>query len=211
MTLLWLAIWFVLGMPKPEMFGTRWDFLGVTLAISVVVDSAWLRDWLRNGRRSFVSRARVGHVGWFLGNYAGMGIAMILGMLALGPVIGFLMDRGFPYLNYTYPDIHLLAMALFMTIPMVVGMLFRGYGLERMAEMAGVMFGPALLVIAASAVGLLSQMTMLDLGHALMWVAMLVLMLWRWSEYSQFVRRPARIDKITHPMQPQAPTRAAGA
>ena len=191
MTIVWLVVWFVLGMRKPEMFGTRWDLLGITLALSVVIDTALLRDMFRAGRHPFASRARAARVGWFLGNYTGMGIAMVLGMLALGPIIGFLADRGFPYLQMTYPDGHLLAMALFMTVPMVVAMRFRGYGWERMSEMAGVMFGPALLMVAVSSVVVLSPMTTLDLGHGLMWVAMLALMLWRWNDYSRLVRRPA--------------------
>lgn len=191
MTILWLVAWFVFGMPRPQMFVVVWDVWGITLAVSVVIDSAWLRDLLREGH-PFASHGRAGRVGWFLANYAGMGIAMVLGMLVMGPVLGLLSDFGFPYLDDTNLSIHLLDMALFMSIPMVAGMWFRGYGWERMAEMAGVMFGPALLMIALSSAVALSPMTLMDVGHALMWVSMLALMLWRWSDYSHFVRAPRR-------------------
>jgi hypothetical protein len=196
MTLFWLLIWFVAGMPRPQMFGVIWDVWGITLAAAVVLDAAWLRDWWQQGRHALLSPPRVSRVLRFLWHFVQMAVAMIVGMIVLGPVIALTNGAGFPYLNYTFPVTHLLAMALSMSVPMVAWMLYRGHGWERSAEMAGAMFVPSLLAIAVCSIGFLPQMQMLSLGHELMWFAMLGLMLWRWTDYTQHVHAHMAMAEI---------------
>jgi hypothetical protein len=197
MTLLWLLVWFIAGRARPQMFGVIWDFWGITLAVTVVLDTAGLRDWWQQGRHGLWSKDRADRVLRFLWHFVQMAVAMIVGMIALRPVISVTKGAGFPYLNYTFPALHLLVMAVAMSIPMVAWMLYRGHGLERSAEMAGAMFAPALLAIGAHWAGLLSQMEMLSLGHELMWFAMLGLMLWRWNDYAHHANALAPV--ITPP------------
>jgi hypothetical protein len=176
MTLIWLILWFIFGMPRPQMFTTRWDIWGITLAVVVVADSAWLRDWLHEGSHVIVTSGRLGRALRFLQHFVEMGLAMVLGMFALGPVSAAL--------HLDSPVIYLLAMALFMTIPMVAWMRIRGHEWEMGAEMAGAMFVPTFLVITLGAIGILPAMAMLSLGHELMWFAMLGVMLFRWTPYA---------------------------
>ena len=180
MTLLRLLVWFFGGTPKPRDVRHSLERLEDLARAVVVPDTACLRDWLYEGRHGFVSEMRLRRGVSFLWHFAQMAVAMVLGMLALGPVL-----RVAPYLNRTHPSTHLLVMAVFMSLPMVAWMLFRGHGWERSVEMAGAMFAPVALVIVINLVGLISRMVILSLGHELMSFAMLGLMLRRWNHYAQ--------------------------
>ena len=178
MTLLWLAAWLALGRSRPQMFGTtNWDLWGVTLILGVVFDTASLRGWWHDGHQAFVSRARLGEVLRFEQHFVEMGVAMVLGMFVMVWLAAWLGP----------PESRLLAMALFMAVPMVAWMRFRGHAWERSLEMAVAMFAPALLFVALHLAGVVSVGTMSELGHDSMWIAMLGLMLWRWPDYARHV------------------------
>lgn len=195
MTLLWFACWLVAGTPRPEMFGTSWDPWGIALAASVVFDSGWARDWWDQGRGGITSEGRPRRVLRFLQHYGEMGVAMVLGMFAMGVFAAWLGS----------PDTRWLSMSLFMAAPMVAWMKVRGHDWERCAEMAATMVVPAMLVVGLSVFGVLSIPAMRSVGHDLMWLSMLGLMLWRWRDYSRHVHgaaavRAARAEPTRHPL-----------
>lgn len=195
MTLLWFTCWLVAGTPRPEMFGTSWDAWGIALAASVVFDSGWARDWWNQGRRAITSDGRLQRVMRFLQHFGEMGVAMVLGMFAMGMVAARLGS----------PDTRWLSMSLFMAAPMVAWMKVRGHGWERCAEMAATMIVPALLVVGLNVFGVLSVPEMRSVGHDLMWLSMLGLMLWRWRDYSLHVHGAAslqapRAEPTGHPL-----------
>lgn len=114
-----------------------------------------------------------------------MVVAMELGMVALGTLNTLVLKpAGHLYLTDRYPETHLLAMAFFMAVPMVAWMRIRGHGWGHAAEMAAAMVVPVACAIAACSVGLLPRTELMAFGHDLMWIAMVGVMLLRWSHYA---------------------------
>ena len=182
MTLIWLAFWFAFGRPNPQMFITNWDIWGITLTLVVVTDAALVTDWWTQHRHRMASAGRVKRVSRFVQHFVEMGIAMVLGMFALIPVS--------TALHLDAPEPYILVMAVFMSVPMVAWMRFRGHDWERSGEMAAAMLVPIILVLGLRFAGLLSPRGLLGLGHKAMWICMLGLMLWRWTDYSQHGHGP---------------------
>jgi hypothetical protein len=119
----------------------------------------------------------------FLVHFVEMALAMLLGMVVLGIINSVvLVPRGF-HLSQL-PEMYTLAMAFSMTIPMVAWMWFRGHGWRHSVEMTAAMFVPAIVCIGICSLGLLPRTTMLSWYHLLMWVAMLGVMLYSWSDYA---------------------------
>ncbi|SRR6266487_1833606 len=119
----------------------------------------------------------------FLVHFGEMGLAMLLGMVVLGIVNdAILVPRGFHLSRF--PEVYTLAMAFAMTVPMVAWMWLRRHCWRHSAEMAAAMFVPAAVCIGVCSLGLLPRTTMLSWYHLLMWVAMLGVMLFRWSDYA---------------------------
>lgn len=115
----------------------------------------------------------------FARHYLEMVAAMMIGMAGLGLASALVVDL---------PDrtaVRLVEMAVWMTVPMVGWMRFRGHGWRATNEMAAAMLLPgaaALLLLGSGAVtdsGLL-----LALEHTAMFPAMLIAMLLRRGEYS---------------------------
>jgi flagellar biosynthetic protein FliP len=185
MALVWLVAWLLFGMPHPQMFVIVWNIWGITLTAVIVFDAAWVTDWWHERRHSLASRARLVRTLRFLQHFVEMAVAMVLGMVVLQLVASFLDARGIDVLSSPQP--WLIAMSVCMAVPMVAWMRVRGHSWERGAEMAGAMIVPAVVCIALCAIELISSMTMLGLGHELMWIAMLALMLWRWTDYAHHV------------------------
>ncbi|MEF3403098.1 hypothetical protein [Agromyces sp. CCNWLW203] len=107
-----------------------------------------------------------------------MVIAMVLGMVVLGPVWAW----AWPGLSEN-PTAQVLVMATDMSIGMAVWMRIRGHGLPAIAEMAAAMYLPFLVLLPFHWVGALSAMALMTAGHVLMLPAMLVAMLRRRREY----------------------------
>ena len=119
----------------------------------------------------------------FLVHFGEMGLAMLLGMVVLGIInSAILVPMG--YHLSQFPEVYTLAMAFAMTVPMVAWMWFRGHSWRHSAEMTAAMFVPAAVCIGVCSLGLLPRTTMLSWYHLLMWVAMLGVMLYSWSDYA---------------------------
>ena len=114
----------------------------------------------------------------FAGHCAEMVIAMLAGMVALGPLwtlaASALLDRG---------DVQALVMATNMTIGMAVWMRIRRHSWPRIAEMSAAMYLPFLVLLVPHWFGVISAGTVMTAGHLLMLPAMLAAMLWRRSDY----------------------------
>ncbi|MEV4050409.1 hypothetical protein AB0J55_04410 [Amycolatopsis sp. NPDC049688] len=109
----------------------------------------------------------------FTGHYAEMVAAMLVGMVALGPL--------WPAIER--PDLSALVMATNMTVAMVLAMLLRRHSWPRIAEMAGVMYLPFVALLAPYWLGAISGTTLMVAGHVIMFPLMLAAMVWRRAEY----------------------------
>lgn len=107
-----------------------------------------------------------------------MVIAMLVGMVVLGPLWSWL-----------WPGLHddvtaqAIVMATDMSIGMAVWMRIRGHGLPAIAEMTAAMYLSFLVLLPLHWAGWISAMTVMTAGHVLMVPAMLVAMLRRRREY----------------------------
>jgi hypothetical protein len=114
----------------------------------------------------------------FAGHFAEMVVAMLVGMVALGPLWSLaapaLLARG---------DVQALVMATNMTIGMALWMRIRRHSWPRIAEMSAAMYLPFLVLLVPHWLGLISAGTVMTAGHLLMLPAMLAAMLWRHSDY----------------------------
>jgi hypothetical protein len=114
----------------------------------------------------------------FAGHFAEMVIAMLVGMVALGPLWSLaapaLLGRG---------DVQALVMATNMTIGMALWMRIRRHSWPRIAEMSAAMYLPFLVLLVPHWLGVISAGTMMTAGHLLMMPAMLAATLWRRSDY----------------------------
>jgi flagellar biosynthetic protein FliP len=111
----------------------------------------------------------------FVGHYVEMVAAMIVGMVALGPI--------WPSDWVARPDVHAIVMATDMTIAMALWMRIRAHSWPRIVEMSAVMYVPFLVLLVPYWLGALSGMGLMIAGHVIMFPLMLVAMLWRRSEY----------------------------
>ncbi|MFC7549285.1 hypothetical protein [Plantactinospora sp. GCM10030261] len=121
---------------------------------------------------------------WHLGE---MVIAMLAGMLLLGPVwtgVWPALDR--------FPAVHTLVMATDMSLGMAAWMRVRRHGWWPIAEMCAAMYAPFLVLLIPYAVGVLDSGGLMMLGHLLMVPAMLLVMLRRRSEYTHPHPLPGR-------------------
>ncbi len=122
-------------------------------------------------RRAHPSPARM-----FARHYGEMVLAMVAGMIVLGPPIGAIVGDG--------KTLMLLNMGFSMTVPMVAWMRFRGHDWRVTLEMAASMVLPTLAAVVLFAGGILGDFDAVLLGeHVAMLVAMAVAMLLRPSEY----------------------------
>jgi len=113
----------------------------------------------------------------FLRHFGEMVLAMLLGMAVFEVVTGVVfIPMG--------PEVSALAMAVAMTVPMVVWMRIRNHTWRLNAEMAGAMIVPTLLLIGASRLGLVPHTSLMLGTHILMLPAMLAVMLYRWRDYT---------------------------
>ena len=111
-----------------------------------------------------------------LRHYAEMVIAMVAGMVVLGPPLGMLLGDG--------QTLMLLNMGFSMTIPMVAWMRLRGHGWKASAEMAASMILPTLAAIVVFGAGLVEDFdAVLIAEHVVMLAAMLAVMVARPAEY----------------------------
>jgi flagellar biosynthetic protein FliP len=111
----------------------------------------------------------------FVGHYVEMVAAMIIGMVALGPL--------WPSDWLARADVDALVMATNMTVAMGLWMRIRRHSWPRTVEMCAVMYLPFVALLVPYWLGALSGHALMMAGHVIMFPLMLVAMLWRRSEY----------------------------
>ncbi|MEX5295695.1 hypothetical protein QYM41_10475 [Kocuria sp. CPCC 205268] len=131
-----------------------------------------------------VSTARYRRARAFTGHYLEMVIAMVVGMIALGPVWSWVLERIGATELFSRPDLAAIVMATDMTIAMSAWMRFRGHGWAPITEMAAAMYLPFILLFVPLWAGLISAATLMVAGHLLMLLAMAGVMLLRVQEYT---------------------------
>lgn len=127
------------------------------------------------------------HLLHFWRHFLEMSAAMWIGM-AVGGVLFKAILAAFATtiteVRLAYPELAVLVMGFNMTLPMVAWMRHRGHGWRSSAEMAAAMIAPAIPVIALLRSDVIGFAAVCGLYCALMMAAMLVLMLYRRSEYA---------------------------
>jgi flagellar biosynthetic protein FliP len=113
-------------------------------------------------------------------HYLEMVVAMLAGMVVLGPVHGYL----WPGLD-DRADVAALVMATDMAIGMAAWMRFRGHSWPPIAEMSAAMYVPFALLLVPYWLGAVSGDLLMTAGHVLMLPAMALAMWWRVDEYAE--------------------------
>ncbi|GAB3878536.1 hypothetical protein GCM10029964_029330 [Kibdelosporangium lantanae] len=128
-----------------------------------------------NAHRWSSSRSSARKLARFAGHYVEMVVAMLVGMMALAPL--------WPDAWTTLSDVDVLVMATDMTIGMTAVMLLRRHSWARIAEMAVVMYLPFVVLLVPFWLGAVSGMTLMVVGHVVMFPLMLAAMVWRRDHY----------------------------
>jgi hypothetical protein len=123
---------------------------------------------------------RAGH---FVRHYLEMVIAMLVGMVVLGPLWSLIGDA-LDWSALHRPEPAALVMATNMTIAMCAWMRFRGHRWPATLEMAAAMYLPFLVLFPPLWLGALSEHGLMIGGHLLMLPAMAGAMLRRHAEYT---------------------------
>lgn len=120
----------------------------------------------------------------FTRHFLEMVVAMMAGMMVLGPARALIVAQlGWSNL-FDRPEMQALAMAADMTIAMSLWMRYRKHSWISIAEMAAAMVLPFVVLFVPLWAGALSVDTLLVAGHLLMLPAMVIAMLYRRSEYT---------------------------
>ena len=115
----------------------------------------------------------------FLRHFIEMLLAMLLGMAIAEPAVQGLRGGA--------PALAVIVMALAMSAPMAAWMRHRRHEWARVAEMAGAMLVPALVIVGLLASGALDGGgAALEILHGAMVPSMLAAMLWRRGTYAQW-------------------------
>jgi len=119
----------------------------------------------------------------FVRHYLEMIVAMVVGMVALGPLWTLALDAAGTPALLDRPELNALVMATNMTVAMSAWMHYRGHGWRATAEMAAAMYVPFLVLFPPLWLGVIDSGTMVVAGHVLMLAAMAGVMLLRPHEY----------------------------
>lgn len=114
----------------------------------------------------------------FILHFAEMMIAMLAGMLLIGPLWTF----AAPGLT-ARADVHAMVMATDMAIGMGLWMRIRRHSWPRILEMSLAMYVPFLVLLVPHWLGAISGGVLMTAGHVLMVPAMLAAMWWRREDY----------------------------
>jgi hypothetical protein len=121
----------------------------------------------------------------FARHFGEMLLAMFLGM----GVFGGLVALGFAATGGSSSDlpggVRVMLMGVYMTVPMVGWMAYRGHAAARNVEMAMSMLVPTAGAAALAWAGVLGTGAALGVQHAVMVPAMLGVMLWRYGDYAR--------------------------
>jgi hypothetical protein len=117
-------------------------------------------------------------------HFVEMVLAMVVGMVVLGAAVwGAFGLLGHSNLSH-YAEVRAFVMTMNMTIGMALWMRYRRHSSRGIAEMAGAMFVPYVVLIVPFWAELLSAQAFLLLMHALMFPCMIAAMLRRREEYT---------------------------
>ena len=130
---------------------------------------------------STILNTRTGH---FVRHYLEMVAAMIVGMVALGPLWTLVLDAAGAPALLDRPELGALVMATNMTLAMSAWMRYRGHRWAATAEMAAAMYLPFLVLFLPLWLGLLTPTGLVVAGHVLMLAGMAAVMLLRPAEYA---------------------------
>jgi flagellar biosynthetic protein FliP len=120
-----------------------------------------------------------------LRHYVEMVVAMWVGMAILGRVVGgVLAAAGLAYSHGLHPELATLEMATTMAVGMAAWMRYRGHGWAGTLEMCGAMYAPALVLLPLLWLDVVPARSLFTLMHVVMLSLMLVVMLWRRSQYA---------------------------
>jgi hypothetical protein len=121
--------------------------------------------------------------GRFARHYVEMVVAMVVGMLALGPLAALLFAALGLAGVVEHPVVAALVMATTMTIGMSAWMAFRHHTWGGIVEMGAAMYASFAVFFVPFWAGWISGDTVLVAGHVVMLVAMLLVMLRRREDY----------------------------
>lgn len=134
----------------------------------------------------------------FVWHYAQMVIAMMIGMMVLGPLWRLAAAPLGWSDTLARADVGALVMATDMAVAMALWMRFRRHTWISIAEMSAAMYLPFVVLLVPLWMGLISGGVLHTAGHVLMLPCMLLAMLWRRDEYTRHHRhRTQRPDSAT--------------
>lgn len=122
------------------------------------------------------TRRRTWH---FVRHYLELLVAMVVGMIALGPVMTLLWPAA-----HDRADVSVLVMATTMAVGMGAWMLVRGHSWAAVGEMSAAMYVPFAVLLVPYSAGAVSQSLLFTAGHVLMLPAMALAMALRPHEYA---------------------------
>ena len=125
------------------------------------------------------TRSRGRHTWHLVRHSLEMLVAMVVGMVALGPLEALV----WPGLDDRV-DVHAMVMATNMAIAMAAWMRFRDHSWPAIAEMSAAMYVPFAVLLVPYWVGAVSGSFLFTAGHVLMLPAMALAMWWRLDEYA---------------------------
>jgi len=120
----------------------------------------------------------------FVLHFVEMVIAMVIGMIALGPVWTWVFEAFDWGGTLARGDVMAMSMATNMVVAMSLWMWFRGHGTAPIVEMGVAMYLPFVVLLVPLWLGVLSLMAVMIIGHIAMVGTMLAAMLRRRAEYS---------------------------
>jgi hypothetical protein len=143
----------------------------------------------------------------FFRHFGEMFVAMMVGMMALGALDGGILSAAgtsVGQIRDSAPEAFALVMALNMTVGMTLWMRYRCHSWAMCAEMGGAMFLPAIVALVLFWCSVIHTRSVGGIEMGVMLPAMLAVMLYRWTEYSQPVRA-GRHPKATPEQAPVTP------
>jgi flagellar biosynthetic protein FliP len=114
----------------------------------------------------------------FVRHYLEMVVAMLVGMIVLGPME----DLVWPALT-ARADVGVMVMATNMAVGMAAWMRFRGHSWRGIAEMSSSMYVPFAILLVPFWTGAIGEGALMTWGHVLMLPTMALVMLLRPAEY----------------------------
>jgi hypothetical protein len=121
----------------------------------------------------------------FIRHYLEMVLAMVAGMVVLGPLESVALGALGASHALDRPELNVLVMATNMTVAMSAWMRFRGHTWAPVAEMAAAMYLPFVVLFVPLWLGTITEATLMFAGHLLMLPAMALAMLLRREEYTR--------------------------